>query len=54
MKQLLSLALLTLFFTSSQGISAFEVSGESFPAEFEVTSVTSNKSGVSADSRRGH
>ena len=44
MKQLLSLALLTFFLTTSPFASAFEVSGESFPAEFEVTSVTSNKS----------
>ena len=45
MKQLLTLTLLAFFLTTSPITSAFEVSGESFPAEFEVTSVTSNKSG---------
>ena len=42
MKNVLRLLISALIFTMSPIADAFEVTGESFPAEFEVTSVTSN------------
>ena len=45
MKRLISFATLILLFLASHTVTAFEVTGESFQAEFDVTSVTSTKSG---------
>ena len=45
MKQWLLSAAATLILSLSHSSSAFEVSGDSFLAEFDVTSVTSDKSG---------
>ena len=45
MKQWLSSAAITLVLAFSHSSSAFEVSGDSFLAEFDVTSVTSDRSG---------
>ena len=45
MRRLISCATLILLFLASHTVSAFEVTGESFQAEFDVTSVTSTKSG---------
>ena len=45
MKNVLRLIISALIFTMSPIADAFEVTGVSFPAEFEVTSLTSNSTG---------
>jgi len=45
MKQSILSGVIILFLAFSHSSSAFEVSGDSFLAEFDVTSVTSDKSG---------
>ena len=45
MKNVLHILVSALIFTMSPIADAFEVTGESFPAEFEVTSLTSNSTG---------